>query len=196
MSFAEFQKLALQFTNEIRKLAREELMDDLKARGVFGGGSKRAWKKLGSVARGKPVAGGGKPCRVPGCGKISKGPRFDFFCEVHRTMSKKAKAAIKNGEQLPKKPAPKKKAKAPKVVAKAPKVVVKPQEPVTTAPKNGNGNGETAKLVKVDGKQKIAYQGIVLTPREWSKKLGLNAEAVRHRLRRGATAMEAITVKA
>jgi len=195
MSYAEFQKLALKFTDEVRKLAREELMADLKARELFKQ-TKEAKKRQG------PVAGGGKPCRVPGCGKVSKGPRFDFFCEDHRTMSKKAKAAVKNGESLPLKPAPKKaapkkakpaaakKAKA----AKAAKPVVKPQAPVVTEPKNGNG--ATAKLVKVDGKQKIAYQGNVLTPKEWSKKLGLNAQAVRHRLRRGATPMEAITVKA
>lgn len=179
MSLVEFRKLALKFTDEIRKLAREELMADLKARGVFGRGHEKKHARK---------AGGGRPCRVPGCGKVSKGPRFDFFCEDHRTMSKKAKDAVKNGEQLPKKPkAEKKKPKAPKVVAKA------PETPVATAPKNGNGNGETAKLVKVDGKQKIAYQGNVLTPKEWSKKLGLNDQAVRHRLRRGATAMEAIT---
>jgi hypothetical protein len=180
MSYAEFQKLALKFTDEVRKLAREELMADLKARELFKQ-TKEAKKRRG------PVAGGGKPCRVPGCGKVSKGPRFDFFCEDHRTMSKKAKDAVKNGEKLPKKAAPK---KAKPVAAKKAKPVA---VPAASVPKNGNG--ETAKLVKVDGKQKIAYQGNVLTPKEWSKKLGLNDQAVRHRLRRGATPMEALTVK-
>lgn len=180
MSLAEFQKLALQFTDDIRSLARQELMDELKDRGVFG--SRKSKKRVG----------GKKPCRVPGCGKVSKGPRFDFFCEDHRTLSKKDKDAVKRGEKLSTKRAakPKKTAKAKKVT----KPVAKPAEtPTEPAPKNGNG--DTAKLVKVDGKQKIAYQGDVLTPKEWSKKLGLNDQAVRHRLRRGATPMEAITVK-
>jgi hypothetical protein len=39
-----------------------------------------------------------RPCRVPGCSRQSKGPRFDFFCEVHRTMSAEEKEAVKKGK--------------------------------------------------------------------------------------------------
>ncbi len=38
-----------------------------------------------------------RPCRVPGCAKPSKGPRFDFFCEEHRELPAAEKAAIKAG---------------------------------------------------------------------------------------------------
>jgi hypothetical protein len=31
-------------------------------------------------------------CRYPGCKNKSKGPRFRFFCEEHRKLSKKAQA--------------------------------------------------------------------------------------------------------
>ena len=40
-----------------------------------------------------------RPCRVPGCGKPSKGPRFDFFCEVHRGLPAAEKDAIKAGKR-------------------------------------------------------------------------------------------------
>ena len=41
-----------------------------------------------------------RPCRVPGCGKPSKGPRFDFFCAEHRELPAADKAAIKAGKRL------------------------------------------------------------------------------------------------
>ncbi|HEY3352672.1 MAG TPA: hypothetical protein VGQ83_05455 [Polyangia bacterium] len=37
-------------------------------------------------------------CRVPGCGRPSKGPRFDFFCEVHRDLPAAEKEAIKKAQ--------------------------------------------------------------------------------------------------
>jgi hypothetical protein len=40
-----------------------------------------------------------RPCRVPGCGKPSKGPRFDFFCAEHRELPPAEKAAIKAGKR-------------------------------------------------------------------------------------------------
>ena len=40
-----------------------------------------------------------RPCRVPGCGKPSKGPRFDFFCAEHRDLPAGEKAAIKAGKR-------------------------------------------------------------------------------------------------
>jgi hypothetical protein len=40
-----------------------------------------------------------RPCRVPGCGKPSKGPRFDFFCAEHRDLPAAEKAAIKDGKR-------------------------------------------------------------------------------------------------
>lgn len=40
-----------------------------------------------------------RPCRVPGCGKPSKGPRFDFFCDEHRELPAAEKAAIKAGKR-------------------------------------------------------------------------------------------------
>jgi hypothetical protein len=40
-----------------------------------------------------------RPCRVPGCGKPSKGPRFDFFCAEHRELPAADKAAIKAGKR-------------------------------------------------------------------------------------------------
>lgn len=40
-----------------------------------------------------------RPCRVPGCGKPSKGPRFDFFCAEHRDLPAAEKAAIKAGKR-------------------------------------------------------------------------------------------------
>jgi hypothetical protein len=36
-----------------------------------------------------------RSCRVPGCARPSKGPRYDFFCEVHRDLPAAEKAAIK-----------------------------------------------------------------------------------------------------
>ena len=41
-----------------------------------------------------------RPCRVPGCGKPSKGPRFDFFCAQHRDLPAAEKAAIKAGKRF------------------------------------------------------------------------------------------------
>jgi hypothetical protein len=40
-----------------------------------------------------------RPCRVPGCGQPSKGPRFDFFCAQHRGLPAAEKAAIKAGKR-------------------------------------------------------------------------------------------------
>jgi hypothetical protein len=40
-----------------------------------------------------------RPCRVPGCGRPSKGPRFDFFCEEHRELPAAEKASIKAGKR-------------------------------------------------------------------------------------------------
>jgi hypothetical protein len=40
-----------------------------------------------------------RPCRVPGCGKPSKGPRYDFFCAQHRELPAADKAAIKAGKR-------------------------------------------------------------------------------------------------
>ena len=40
-----------------------------------------------------------KPCKVPGCGKPSKGPRFRFLCEDHRDLPKaKLELLLKGGE--------------------------------------------------------------------------------------------------
>jgi hypothetical protein len=40
-----------------------------------------------------------RPCRVPGCSKPSKGPRYDFFCAQHRELPAAEKAAIKAGKK-------------------------------------------------------------------------------------------------
>ena len=168
MSLKEFRKLALQFTDDIRSLARKELMDELKASGVFR--PKREMYTAAPVKR--------RPCRVPGCGQVSKGPRFDFFCAEHRTMSKSAKEAVKRGEPLPEKKT---------VVKKAKVVVAKPSAP---APKNGNGS---ARLIVIDGKKGIEHNGLKLTYEQWAVKLGMNKDAVRHRVARGKTALEALT---
>jgi hypothetical protein len=56
----------------------------------------------GARARSGPAATRGRnirPCRVPGCGKPSKGPRFDFFCTQHRELPAAEKAAIKAGKR-------------------------------------------------------------------------------------------------
>jgi hypothetical protein len=65
-----------------------------------------------------------RPCRVPGCGKPSKGPRFDFFCADHRQLPAAEKAAIKagkptNGGKAAAKPARKGPRKAKAAVAPA-----------------------------------------------------------------------------
>lgn len=69
---------------------------DLAAGGVgVGNGKKRGRPAKATMAakpakaKGKPSPNAGiKPCRVPGCGKPSKGPRFGFLCETHREMNK------------------------------------------------------------------------------------------------------------
>lgn len=40
-----------------------------------------------------------RPCRVPGCGEPSKGPRYDFFCAQHRELPAADQAAIKAGKR-------------------------------------------------------------------------------------------------
>ena len=116
----EFRSLALKFADDVMFLVKKEIMDQLKTR------------KSKSKASKAPVKR--RPCRVPGCEEPSKGPRYDFFCDEHRKMSKAAKAAVKNGEPLPsKKPVAKKAAKkaAPKKVAKP---VAKPKKKVAKKP--------------------------------------------------------------
>jgi len=53
----------------------------------------------GVRAKGRPAVAarpsGVRVCRVPGCGKPSKGPRFDYFCEEHRNLPEAEKEAIK-----------------------------------------------------------------------------------------------------
>jgi hypothetical protein len=61
---------------------------------------------VGRAFRGQAVAARGRrrgaapvrqlrPCRVPGCGRPSKGPRFDYFCAQHRELPAAEKDAIK-----------------------------------------------------------------------------------------------------
>jgi hypothetical protein len=197
MSFAAFQKLAFQFTLDVRKLARQELLQELKAGGMFPN-EPRAMTRPGPVrisfdtspyhtkapvAKAAPVRklvvapkhvpGGGVKCRFPGCGKLSKGPRFHFFCVDHRTLSKGAREALKtaaargNGHR---------------------KAAKTPLTPST------NRNGKDAKLVVVNGKRGIEHNGLRLTYEQWSAKLCLNRDAVRHRLRRGCTPLQALTM--
>jgi hypothetical protein len=37
-------------------------------------------------------------CRVPGCGKPSKGPRYDFFCAEHRDLPDDEKERIRKAQ--------------------------------------------------------------------------------------------------
>ena len=59
-------------------------------------------------------------CRVVECGQPSKGPRYDFFCEVHRNLPQAEKDAIKgtSSAAAPVKARPAKAAKARKRAAK------------------------------------------------------------------------------
>jgi hypothetical protein len=177
----EFRRAVARFTDEVRRLARQELMDELKKRDASR--PKRYMTTRAKVVVKQPpytpshVPGGGRKCRVPGCGKVSKGPRYDFFCADHRTMSKAAKKAVKLGLAQPKKgngmvtpPSP------------------KPEGPVVRA--------KTAKVIVGNGPVKIEYDGRTLTREQWSRKLGLNKDAVRHRMRRGMSALKAITLGA
>ncbi len=62
---------------------------------------------IGRVVKGLPngtvprVRAAVRPCRVPGCGRPSKGPRFDFFCEVHRSLPAEEKEKIKAAASTP-----------------------------------------------------------------------------------------------
>ncbi|MFA5061667.1 MAG: hypothetical protein WC526_00795 [Patescibacteria group bacterium] len=46
-----------------------------------------------------------KPCRVPDCGKPSKGPRFNFFCADHWELPAEEKAKIVAADKAAKKAA-------------------------------------------------------------------------------------------
>ena len=86
---------------------------------------------------GKPgLAGGSRPprivpCIAPGCGKSSKGPRFHYLCETHRTAPKKEweqwrKLRLEKAEKAEKAAKPAKAAKAAKVAKAAGKAAAKP----------------------------------------------------------------------
>jgi hypothetical protein len=40
------------------------------------------------------ASSGIKPCRIPGCGRPSKGPRYQFLCEDHRALPKSEVARL------------------------------------------------------------------------------------------------------
>lgn len=194
----EFRKLTTKFMEDVRILARRELMEGLQKLYVFRPkqekttrpGETRASAPPASVLASKPVPvrrpavklthvpGGGRKCRVPECVKLSKGPRYDYFCAVHRTMSKAAKKAVKLRLAQPKNGNGKSASPPPVTV---PRVRVKPK---------------TAKVLIGNGPVKIEYDGLRLTREQWSRKLGLNKDAVRHRMRRGMSALKAITLGA
>ena len=118
MSFKAFQKLALQFAVDVRKLAREELLQELKAGNLFASNSaafhqaqaeqleRRVLRELKTPK--KPVAirrptvkpvhvpGGGVKCRAPGCRKLSKGPRYHYLCAdpAHRPRAPRKRASL------------------------------------------------------------------------------------------------------
>ena len=62
----------------------------------------RAFRGSTGAARGRRLGAAPgrnlRPCRVPGCGRPSKGPRFDYFCAEHRELPAAEKEAIKKAQ--------------------------------------------------------------------------------------------------
>jgi hypothetical protein len=77
-------KLVEAVRDEVRRSVADEVRGFL-APGQGGAGLPRAARKAGRNGGAKRV----RPCIAPGCKNTSKGPRFHFLCDEHRTAPKK-----------------------------------------------------------------------------------------------------------
>jgi hypothetical protein len=94
---ARIAKLLESTAAAIVHLVREDVSDRIDAVLAARGGAGRG--KVLARSRRMAKSPNIKPCRVPGCGKPSKGPRFHFLCAEHRDLPKaKIQALLKASE--------------------------------------------------------------------------------------------------
>lgn len=98
-----FDEAVAGITNIVGPLKESEILGKFQA--VFGMSAvpttAKASNGAAAAAPAMKLKKGIKPCKVPGCGKPSKGPRFRFLCEDHRDMGKAKLTALLKGETQP-----------------------------------------------------------------------------------------------
>jgi hypothetical protein len=76
-----------QIAAVVERQTQERIRKALLASLGVGGAARRKRKAQPNI----------RPCKVPGCGRPSKGPRFGYLCEIHRELGKREIAKLLKG---------------------------------------------------------------------------------------------------